>query len=107
MEQTAVEQPEGLIVQVVVVNMREADLTIGCLGTLDAEMRQLPGLRVYVADNNSCDGSEIGFAKMDALGSASAGKWCRWGGTADLRWGIMRRFARGLRRRRRRITCSS
>jgi hypothetical protein len=46
------------VVQVVIVNTREADLTIGCLRTLDAEMPLVPGLRVSVADNNSQDGSE-------------------------------------------------
>jgi N-acetylglucosaminyl-diphospho-decaprenol L-rhamnosyltransferase len=74
MEQSA-ENSVGRIVQVVVVNTREADLTLGCLETLDAEMRQLPGLRVYVADNNSGDGSEERIrAKMDALGWGERGK---------------------------------
>jgi N-acetylglucosaminyl-diphospho-decaprenol L-rhamnosyltransferase len=46
------------IVEVVIVNTREAHLTIGALRALDGEMKQMPGLRVSVADNNSGDGSE-------------------------------------------------
>jgi N-acetylglucosaminyl-diphospho-decaprenol L-rhamnosyltransferase len=45
-------------VLIVIVNTREAALTIGALGALDSEMRMMPVLRVCVADNNSGDGSE-------------------------------------------------
>ncbi|HEX4123196.1 MAG TPA: glycosyltransferase family 2 protein [Tepidisphaeraceae bacterium] len=48
------------VIEVVIVNTgaREATLTIGALHALNEEMKQLPGLRVSVADNNSGDGSD-------------------------------------------------
>jgi N-acetylglucosaminyl-diphospho-decaprenol L-rhamnosyltransferase len=61
-------------VLVATVNFKEADLTIGSLRTLDAEMKQMPGLRVTVADNNSGDGSEERIrAEMERLGWGDRG----------------------------------
>jgi len=42
---------------VVIVNYRTADLTIGCLRSLEPEIRALPEAEVVVADNASGDGS--------------------------------------------------
>jgi N-acetylglucosaminyl-diphospho-decaprenol L-rhamnosyltransferase len=62
-------------VLIATVNYREADLTIGSLRSLDAEMKRMPGLRVTVADNNSGDGSEERIrAEMAALGWGERGK---------------------------------
>ena len=76
------------VIDVVIVNTREADLTIGALRALDGEMKQLPGLRVNVADNNSGDGSEDRLRQeMARLGWGDRGnvvqvgsQWrlCRW-----------------------------
>jgi GT2 family glycosyltransferase len=49
---------------VVIVNYRTPDLTIDCLRSLVSEVRELPGTRVVVSDNDSGDGSveKIGTA---------------------------------------------
>lgn len=49
---------------VVIVNYRTPDLTIDCLRSLVSEVRELPGTRVIVSDNDSGDGSveKIGTA---------------------------------------------
>ena len=49
---------------VVIVNYRTPDLTIDCLHSLVSEVRELPGTRVVVSDNDSGDGSveKIGTA---------------------------------------------
>jgi N-acetylglucosaminyl-diphospho-decaprenol L-rhamnosyltransferase len=61
-------------VEVIIVNTREAGLTIGALRALDGEMKQMPGLGVSVADNNSGDGSEQRIREaMDELGWGERG----------------------------------
>jgi GT2 family glycosyltransferase len=62
------------IVDVVIVNWNEWKLTIDCLHTLDAEMKQLPGLRVTVSDNGSNDESVQRIrAEMETLGWGDRG----------------------------------
>ena len=74
MEPQAAIVKKNPIIDVVIVNTREADLTIGCLRTLDSEMKLLPGLRVTVSDNNSGDGSEERLrAEMEKLGWGDRG----------------------------------
>jgi N-acetylglucosaminyl-diphospho-decaprenol L-rhamnosyltransferase len=49
-------------VLVVIVNYKTADLTIKCLRTLEPELRELPGARVTLVDNNSGDGEALSRA---------------------------------------------
>jgi N-acetylglucosaminyl-diphospho-decaprenol L-rhamnosyltransferase len=57
----------------VIVNYNSADLTIGCLRSLEAEQKSLPGLRVVVTDNQSQDDS---VEKLRLAVSANA--WSDW-----------------------------
>ena len=50
---------------VVIVNYKTAGLTIRCLETLLPELRDLPGARVAVVENDSGDGAELGRAIQD------------------------------------------
>lgn len=60
---------------IVIVNTRQADMTIDALRTLDVEMKALPGLHVTVADNASADGSEEKLRKaMDEMGWGDRGQ---------------------------------
>ena len=62
------------VIDVVIVNWKEAKLTIDCLRTLDSEMKLLSGLRVTVSDNGSGDGSEeLIRAEMQKLGWGERG----------------------------------
>jgi N-acetylglucosaminyl-diphospho-decaprenol L-rhamnosyltransferase len=59
---------------IVIVNTREADMTIQALRALDVEMKSLPYLHVAVADNDSRDGSEEKIrAAMSDLGWGERG----------------------------------
>jgi GT2 family glycosyltransferase len=46
-------------VMVVILNYRTPHLTVDCLKSLEPEAKNLPNLRVIVADNNSGDGSDV------------------------------------------------
>jgi N-acetylglucosaminyl-diphospho-decaprenol L-rhamnosyltransferase len=52
---TAVKEAIDLLV--VIVNFRTPALTVQCLASLEAEMADVPAMRVVVADNASADGS--------------------------------------------------
>ena len=45
------------VLMIVIVNYRVADLTIGCLRSLESEVRSCNGVKVIVTDNDSRDGS--------------------------------------------------
>lgn len=49
-------------IDVVIVNYRTAGLAITCLETLEAELAEMPSLRVIVVDNESDDGSAARIA---------------------------------------------
>jgi N-acetylglucosaminyl-diphospho-decaprenol L-rhamnosyltransferase len=58
---------------IVIVNYKSADLTIGCLRSLVAEQKVIPGLKVVVTDNQSADDS------VEKLGAAvSKNGWSDW-----------------------------
>jgi hypothetical protein len=60
-------------VLVVIVNYNCADLTIGCLRSVESEKQALPGLRVVVTDNQSTDDSA---AILTA--AVSKNEWENW-----------------------------
>jgi hypothetical protein len=60
-------------VAVAIVTYEAAELTIDCLGSLESEVRELPGSRVIVVDNGSRDGA------ADRVEAAiTARGWSRW-----------------------------
>lgn len=60
---------------VVIVNYRTADLTCGCLDSLQPEIADLPGGEVCVVDNDSGDGSADALARF--IDERSFGGWVR------------------------------
>lgn len=46
-----------MVVSIVIVNYRTPYLTIECLQSIASEISELDSLSVWIADNNSCDGS--------------------------------------------------
>ncbi len=73
---------------VVIVNTRQADMTIDALRALNVEMKALPGLHVSVADNASGDGSEEKLrAAMNELGWGERGQVVQTGRNGGFSFG--------------------